>query len=135
MFKFAKKREVLWPVTISVPQEDGSGAAQVEIKVRYKLLTQTELEQSARDECEMLNSIKSDDLEALMDSVSAEKAAARRADLLVRITGWEGVQDADSGEPLPFNADNCAALLEVPYVFGALQSGLKSASRGAAVKN
>ncbi len=41
MFKFARQREVLWPVTVNVPAD--GGPERTEIKVRYRLLTRSEL--------------------------------------------------------------------------------------------
>lgn len=110
MFKLAQQNEVLWPVTVQVPQDGGTTKA-VEISVRYRLLTKTD----ARD------------MKA-MDDAASEQA------LLSHITGWEGVADM-AGNPVPFTPDNLAALVEHDYVARAIVLGLYQASKGAPAKN
>lgn len=112
MFKFARNREVLWPVTVRVPREDGSGAVeQMEAKVLYQLLSKTEL----RD----MTQAKIDTSELLQK----------------KVRGWEGIIDADTAAPLPFTDENLAALLEIPFVHQAVLVGLTQASVGAERKN
>lgn len=127
MFKLAKQREVLWPVTIEVPDDGGSGVVTpVQIKVRYKLLSRTEM----RESIELAR--KQADGAAPM---SEEAVRADDAWFAARVTGWEDVVDADSGAAIAFSGEALAAMMDVPYVAKALVAGLWEASRGAAAKN
>lgn len=127
MFKLAKQREVLWPVTIDVPAEDGSGAVKpVQIKIRYKLLSRTEM----REAIEVAKQQA-----AAGGEMTEEQARADGEWLAARITGWEDVVDAETGGPAEFSAEALAALLDVPYVAQPVASGLWDASRGAPAKN
>lgn len=127
MFKLAKQREVLWPVTINVPAEDGSGAVTpVQIKVRYKLLSRTEIREAidvAKQQAEKGG------------EMTEEQVRADDEWLAARITGWEDVVDAETGAPVEFSAEALAALMAVPYVTPGLAKGLWDASRGAPAKN
>lgn len=126
MFKFAKKREVLWPVKIGVPRGDGSGEIdQVEVRVHYKLLDMSEMAEAMRDTAVL-------DLGGLL---AAEAMQASDARLRTKILGWDGIVDAETGVPVPFSEDTLAALLQVPYVRKAFANGLWGASQGAAAKN
>ena len=120
MFRFAKHREVLWPVTVSVPAD--GGPEKVEIRIRYRLLTRSELSGFA----ERIKAAAEDSetsVVGVLDGLLAE-----------RITGWDGISD-EAGEALAFTPDNLAAVLDVPYLREAIESGLYAASRGATVKN
>jgi hypothetical protein len=109
MFKLAKQREVLWPVTVTVPVD--GGVEKVEIQVRYRLLTRSEM-LALRDEGEQA-------LEGLVRE---------------RVTGWDGVADA-SGEPLPFSPETLEQALDNLAFFQAVSVGLLFASQGALAKN
>lgn len=122
MFRFAKSREVLWPVTINVPV-DGGGVSEAKIRVRYKLLSRTEMR-------EAVNIARKADGNATEEQVKQDEAW-----LADRITGWEDVVDDATGDALAFTPDNLAALLEESYVAAAISAGLWEASRGAAAKN
>ena len=119
MFQFARQREVLWPVTVAVPADGGPQA--VEIQIRYRLLTRSELRALAGAIAEAQG-----DTDALLGTLDARLAE--------RITGWEGIAGED-GQPLPFTADTLAALLDQPYLREAIERGLYAASRGALEKN
>lgn len=119
MFKLAKERQVLWPVTVQVPEDGGPQA--VDIQVRYRLLTRSELKALAG----ALAGV-SGDTDALLAELDAR--------LSDRITGWEGIAD-EAGKPLPFTPENMAAVLDVPYLRDAIEQGLYAASRGALAKN
>lgn len=110
MFKLAEKNEVLWPVTVPVPQ-DGGTVTEVEIQIRYKLLTRSR-----------------------MDELPRLPAKEQDGALLDHITGWEGVQATD-GKDVPFSRDNLIALLDIGPVQRAVVRGLYEASRGAPAKN
>jgi hypothetical protein len=119
MFRFAAQREVLWPVTVSVPVD--GGVAPTELQIRYRLLTRSEL---------------ADLGERLRATEGGERALMATLDglLAARITGWEGIAD-ESGAPLPFTPETLAAVLDVPYLREAIEAGLYAASRGALAKN
>jgi hypothetical protein len=111
MFRYAKQRKVLWPVTINAPSEDGSGTIEsAEIKLLYELMRRSEA-------VEIENDI--DKAQQVLPS---------------KIHGWEGVADED-GEDIPFSSDALAALLDVPYIERAFAIGLIQASNGAPAKN
>lgn len=111
MFKFAKQKRVLWPVWISEPCDDGSGNTEDrEIKILFELMTRSE----ARE------------VEADLDKANDVLPA--------KIKGWEGIVN-EKGDPVPFQPDNLAALLDVPYIERALAIGLIQASNGAPGKN
>jgi len=111
MFKFAEKREVLWPVTISVPSKDGDGSIDEHVvKVRFELLSRTDA-QAIQDDPETGNDV-----------------------LPARIKGWSDIFDED-GNPIEFSPGNLAALLDVPYIERAFSIGLLQASNGAPAKN
>ena len=120
MFRFARQREVLWPVTVNVPAD--GGPEKIEIQVRYRLLTRSEL------------AGLSDRIKAAAEAGEGEVLSTLDALLAERITGWSGIAGED-GEALPYTADNLAALLDVPYLREAIETGLYSASRGALAKN
>lgn len=114
MFKFAKNREVLWPVTVQFPA-DGGLMQSCDIEVRYKLLTSSELKRLA------------DRAQPMSETEAADWVAAR-------VTGWTGVAD-EAGEPLDFSEQTLRALLDDPFFSSAIGVGLVLASRGAGAKN
>jgi len=118
MFRLAKQREVLWPVTVQVPAD--GGPQPVEIQIRYRLLRRSEL---ADMHARIVASAEANTLLADLDAVLGE-----------RITGWEGIGDED-GTPLPFNPQTLAAVLDEPYLRQPIEDGLYAASRGALAKN
>jgi hypothetical protein len=120
MFKFARNREVLWPVTVNVPAD--GGPEKVEIRIRYRLLTRSEL------------TGMSERIKAAAEGGEADVVHVLDGLLTERITGWDGISD-EAGEALAFTPDNLTAVLDVPYLREAIETGLYAASRGAAVKN
>ena len=111
MFKYAAKRRVLWPVTISVPKDDGSGEIEeTTVKVLYSLVNRSE----AKDVGEDVGKA-----EALLPS---------------HIHGWEDIEDED-GKPMKFSKKNLSLLLDIPYIERAFAIGLIQASNGAPAKN
>ncbi len=111
MFKFAAKRRVLWPVTISVPSDDGSGKIKEHnVKVLFELLNRSEAQE-------------------------IQDAPEKGEDVLTdKVRGWEGIAD-ENGEPIEYSTENLKALLDVPYVERAFSIGLLQASNGAPAKN
>lgn len=112
MFKFAKQRIVKWPVTVRVPK-DGGTVEDIEIVVHFKLL-----------EVDAIEKI----LEKRIDKGLEET-------LKKHIVGWEGIEDAESGQALKFSEKNLLALCNVPYVLSAFTLGLVAASQGSPAKN
>lgn len=106
MFKLAREREVLWPVTVNVPQ-DGGTVKKVDVRLRYKLACRSD---------------------------EGFKLGADQADALAeRITGWEAVANED-GTAAPFTNENLRAALDIPYFFQAALEGFVQASTGAEKK-
>jgi|GEM_PF-1009668 len=125
MFKYAKNREVLWPVVIQVPQ-DGGTVQEVTVKVRYKLLTRNEMAAAVRD---------AGDIKDTGGMIEQERLDATDNWLVDHITGWEDINDTDTQSPLIFSREMCLELMQSPYVRNAIDAGLWEASRGAQVKN
>lgn len=112
MFKAARKRVVLWPVTIQTARDDGSGEVdEHEIKVRYELASRTEIKTLSR-----MNEEKGD------------------AALAKKIKGWADVADED-GNALEFTQENLSACMDLPEFAEAVTIGFFQASRGARAKN
>ena len=132
MFKFAKKRQVLWPVTAQVPADDGSGAVRdVTFRVRYLLMTREELATVARQSLDLM---RAGDIDSQIEAMSEERVRESVALMQRHVVGWDGISGEDD-QPLPFTADNLNALLAVPYLHRAIASGLSDASVGAPAKN
>ena len=123
MFRLNKTREVLWPVTVSVPVDGGVETA--ELKIRYRLLNRSELA-AIGDGLRALTPEERENATQLMGRLDAI--------LTERITGWEGIAD-EGGTALAFNPEHLAAVLDVPYLREAIEQGLYAASRGALAKN
>lgn len=135
MFKFAKKRVVLWPTEIPVPMDDGTGRVDtVTARVRYQLLTQEELETFALEELRDIASTQ--DLDATLASLSDAAREKRRQRLKEHVVGWEEADFVDErGTPMEVNDANLDSLLSISYLRAAFQAGLVQASRGAPAKN
>jgi hypothetical protein len=123
MFRLNKTREVLWPVSVSVPVD--GGVETVPVQIRYRLLSRSEL------------AAIGDGLRALTqeERESATQLMGHLDQLLAeRITGWEGIAD-ETGAPLAFTPEHLAQVLDVPYLREAIETGLYAASRGALGKS
>ncbi len=92
MFKITTKKELNWPVTISVPQ-DGGKVKKQETIVRFEHIDQS-----------------------LFDANYA--TGGSDADLMKRVViGWDDGQfQNEDGSSMPFSIENLAALLETSYV-------------------
>jgi hypothetical protein len=110
MFKLARKREVLWPVTIQTAR-DGGETDEHEINLRFQLLTNSELSSVSK----------------MTDEESGEL-------LRSKIKGWSEVFDED-GNALEFSEANLAACLDLPEFSFPASIALVQASRGARAKN
>lgn len=118
MFKHAAKREVDWPVEVSVAQ-DGGTVQTVEVTLRYRLATSSEIRSMSSSGIGMLDG--EEDLRAL------EKVCGH-------ITGWDKIVDEDDN-PIEFTQENLYAVMENPAFARAATIGLVQASSGAAAKN
>lgn len=120
MLRISKDRVVLWPVSVSLPAD--GGPERVEIKVRYRLLTRSDMDGVA----ERLRARAAEGDQVIIGLVD---------DLLAdRVLGWEGIEGED-GQPLAYSPEAVRALLDLPYLREAIESGLYAASRGAVAKN
>jgi hypothetical protein len=119
-FRYIKDRSVTVPVTVSEPSD--GGAQKVTMRVRYRLLTNSQFEEFHR----RLR-------EAPDEDISAKKRIIDEV-LIKHIVGWDDVLD-ESGAPLAFSPEVLRALLDLPYLREALEAGLYSESRGASAKN
>lgn len=105
-YQFSRKpRSVWWPVTIRRPRDDG--VDEIHIRMQFLLPKRSVLRAKGFDN---------------------EQAAQYVLD-------WDGITDADSGQPLPFSAENLAALREDAYFENGLALGLAHAANGATEKN
>jgi len=119
MFKFARNREVLWPVVIEEPLGDGSGKLKnITIHVKYELLTENEIE------CVLDKNLTVKDASAFAKEKLREK-----------VKGWDGIEDSGTGEPVAFTQENLDALLMVSYIRRAFDAGLWECSQGIERKN
>lgn len=120
MFKYVRDRTITVPVTVSEPSD--GGARKVTLRVKYRLLTNSQFEEFSMRLREIPD-----------DEISAKKRIIEDL-LLNHIVGWEDIVD-ESGAPIPYSTEMLRALLDLPYVREALEAGLYSESRGAAAKN
>jgi hypothetical protein len=121
MFRLAKDRIVLWPVTLVVPADGGPQL--VPVQVAYRLLTSAD------------EHVWRDALEAAITSDQREADRLVATLLEQRVTGWSDIVDDADGQPIPYSSEALASLLDLPYVRDGLLLGLFSASHGAAPKN
>lgn len=118
MFKFAKNRRVLWPVTIKEPAADGSGTVdEKKALLLFELFTDDEISAITKQ-------LKDGEHKPIILGYLRDK-----------IKGWEDIEDEESGEAVAFNPGNLSALLAVPYIRAAFDIGLWEASTGAPAKN
>lgn len=141
MFKFAQNREVLYPVVIRQLDESGSGKrVEHEIKIRYRILTRQELRDLLAPDAD------AGQTEGLTDSERLKAALNRALDperlresdemVISHVTGWEGIVDADTEEPIAFSSDVLRAMMASSTAFAAaVEQGLFEASREAPAKN
>ena len=100
MFKLAQKKEVTYPVMVSVPQ-DGGSVAKHSFEATFEVLPQSELDRMVGNE-----------------------------DVLVRVLkGFRNVRD-ENGQEVPFTEETKAQLLEITYVRVALQEAYFALQRG-----
>jgi len=119
MFKHAAKRQVDWPVEVSVAQSGGT-VQSVEVTLRYELATRSEIKGM------------SDAGYGVLD----EEADERTLDQLCeKIKGWGDEIVDENDNPIPFSQENLRAVLENPAFARAAVIGLIQASTGAAAKN
>lgn len=100
-----------WPVTISEPM-DGGGFNDQKVRVKFKMLKQSRIDEIIKNE--------------------AEEDADILRDVLV---GWD--EDAfkdEAGNAIPFNDENKDLILSVPFVRGALVKSFFESIAGKAFK-
>jgi hypothetical protein len=109
MFKVARKRTVKWPVTVSIPQDQGK-TTKATFTAEFELLDQQRI----------------DDIVMGRDPEQPDLLAAA-------LIGWEGVAD-EAGNELPFTPENKRALLEITYVRTAILVAHAQLHRGEAAR-
>ena len=132
--RVSKDREVLYPVTAKMLSDDGSGkAVDVTFKVKYKLLSRQELRDKLNVRMEL-----TDDIDSLREMIrkQSDPAELKKYDvwLAEHVTGWEDIQD-ENNNPMPFTAENYAAVMNIIPVATAIDAGLIKASQEEPVKN
>lgn len=133
MLRVSKKREVLYPVTVRQLKGDGSGdVIDAEIKIRYRLLTKTEIQERVREDLARGQNSR----EVLLNGYDAKRIKEYWQFVTDHVTGWEGVVDDETGEDIPFSRDAFKALLDSSVAFSeAVDTGLWQASREVPPKN
>lgn len=107
MFILKSSPTVSWPIQIPMPT-DGGAVERIDVTVEYKLLPQSRYEE-----------LKAHDKTLLKECV----------------VGWNddafGQENANGeADPLPFNAENLAALIEYPFIRTGLLQGYWQAVAG-----
>lgn len=112
MFVFKKDVEVIWPVTINMPLDNGT-TRKIKTSAKFKVLPQSEI----------------NDL--------TNRAMLERA-----VVGWpanafvtkDGSSEGDV-QDIPFDAENLAALLDVTYIFAGFYEAYQQVLAGHRAKN
>ena len=106
MFKLAKKTTVDWPVTVSIPQDDGR-VTKATFSAKFEVIGQRE-----------------------HDDIVYNAGGELPRDLLKRVLiGWKGVATED-GTDKEFNDEACAELLDITYARAALYEAYGKAANG-----
>jgi hypothetical protein len=106
-FVIKKEQSYTWPITISEPI-DGGGFNDQKVRVKFKMLKQSRIDEVIKNE--------------------AEEDADILSDVLI---GWDDEAFKDElGNPIPFNAENKDLILSVPFVRGALVKGFFASIAG-----
>lgn len=114
MFRVEDIKELLWPVEINVPRNDGSGESDPhQIKVRYRYLP-------------------TDDYQKALDTVLNSKTGNR--DFRDYVLGWEDVADAN-GKPMPFNKANLKRVMSHRWIAQAINTGFRHCQDAGLIKN
>ncbi|MCK9621991.1 MAG: phage tail assembly chaperone [Methylobacter sp.] len=110
-FIIKKDKSYTWPITISEPV-DGGGFNDQKVRVKFKMLSQSRIDEIIKDE--------------------AEQDADILSDVLI---GWDDEAFKDeNGNSLAYNADNKDLVLSVPFVRGALVKGFFASIAGKEIK-
>lgn len=112
MFVFKKEVEVIWPVSINMPLDNGT-TRKIKTSAKFKVLPQSEIND-------------------LTNRGMLEKA----------VVGWPqnafvtkvGPNEGDV-EDIPFSADTLAALLDVTYIFAGFYEAYQQVLAGHRAKN
>jgi hypothetical protein len=110
-FVIKKDKNYGWPVTIAEPK-DGGGFNEQKVNLKFKMLPQSRIDEVIKNE--------------------AEEDADILSDVLV---GWDDEAFKDeAGNALPFNAENKALVLSVPFVRNSMIKGYFDSINGKAYK-
>lgn len=109
MFVFEPAPEVLWPVTIETPTDNGE-TVEHEVKIRYRMMPQEQVD-------------------ALLKS-GDDRDLLRKA-----VTGWEGVLDKPGGKAVPFSEETFEKAIAWTFARRAIVGGFFRAQAGARTKN
>ncbi|MGB1025914.1 MAG: hypothetical protein ACPGYL_05095 [Rhodospirillaceae bacterium] len=117
-----EERKVTWPVKVSVPVDGKSKTHSFQVTFHLLGLSETKaIVDQARVAAE------NDVYAVAIDDASRE--LLRRA-----VVGWSGVVDENENE-IPFKDERLEALLDIPYVFAALNTAYVEAAHGGRRKN
>ena len=105
MFKVAKKKEVEWPVTVSIPQ-DGGKVTKATFTAKFEVVDS--------DESEDILFGRNPDCTDILDRV---------------LIGFSGVAFED-GTPMEFSTESKATLLKIPYARQALLDAFFALQKG-----
>jgi hypothetical protein len=102
VFKLAKKRTVLWPVTVQIPMDEGKTQAQV-FDAEFEILDQGEHDELVTSGGDLLEHV---------------------------LTGWKRVKSEDGADDVPFTPEKKRELLSISYVRVGLLKGYYEAFQG-----
>jgi len=112
MFKVVEITSLLWPVTIIVPREDGSGEHdEHQVKVKYKVY----------------------ETDGLLEEVDGQ-SRVKDLKIIDQILGWDDIYEAD-GSPMPFTKANLKKVFKTPYIARAFIDGFWLCQEGYQGKN
>ena len=152
MFKLARQRVVLWPVRYSFATDDG--VQEADFRVRFRLWTPAEaradalmqLDQQAAYSRILFGKLKPTSADEAIAAVEQEVTLANsaageiarlRADVIERVSDWEGIVDDDKA-PIPFSRELLEQVLDADgNALEGFVAALREASKphGALAKN
>jgi hypothetical protein len=139
MFTFANSGVVWWPVSISVADVETGQIKEASFLAQLKIRTRSErkaLEKSYRDN--LLARAKTVKTAEEIQQLALElekREDEEEIDLTKRIKDWDKKLVDTNGEPIPFNAKNLKAMLDIDPLYQAFKTALTEASKGARAKN
>lgn len=132
MFRFADLGRLWVPMTLPLGEE----GEQPEVWLLLQVFTSKELREREATAMQAATAHLGADADTATAALSLleDIEATGRADLLARTHDWRQVAD-DEGQPVPFDRNKLAALLESPLWFAAHRNALYDASRNGVRKN